>query len=289
MFPTSSCPAVHSLAATNETFAALVALQERVLQIMSDDLSLQPSKHNAPLSLHGLHGQQEHVGDTSEEPVMGALLTSWTGGDGEDSKIRWVSASSVANTTMSFGTTRLMGWVSNQLRCPHYVLEMGLMGPETVQCTLSLSQRSDLVLDLEYLETFYDTAVPGLVSSYNEIYNRCLKRQLPSSGGWMHYQVPQCDMKPVLANSISYTMPAQADDVAEFAACAEDVARLWTHMLKNSSCDEAKPSSIARHQIDAYDARLVDVVLKDPGNAIAERMFGEDNTEKLLNATVGLF
>jgi len=286
MFPTSSSPAVHSLAATNETFAALVALQERVLQIMSDDLSLQPSKHHAPLSLHGQQ-EQGQVGDTSKS-VVGALLTSWTASDDpKDSKVRWVSASSVANTTMSFGTTRLMGWVSNQLRCPHYVLELGLMGPETVQCSLSLYQRSDLVLDLEYLETFYDTAVPGLVSSYNEIYNRCLKRQLPSSGGWMHYQVPQCDMKPVLANSISYTMPAKADDVADFAACAEDVARLWTHMLKNSSCDEAKPSS--RHQIDAYDARLVDVVLKDPGNAIAVRMFGEDNTKQLLNATVGLF
>lgn len=287
MFPTSSSPAVDNLAASNDTFAALIALQERVLQIMSDDLSIQPAEnHVSPLSLSGQDNASGGI------PGVGALLFAWTGPRGAprdaNSKVRWVSASSVANTAMSFGTTRLMGWVSNQLGCPHYVLELGLMGPETVQCTLSLAQRCDIVLDLEYLETFYNTPVPGLVSSYNEVYNRCMKRQLPSSGGWMHYQVPQCDMKPVLANSISYTMAAQADNVEDFAACAEDVARLWTHMVNKSSCGGPESSTNYNlDQVNAYDARLVDVVLNDPGNAIAVKLFGEDNTKKLLHATIG--
>jgi hypothetical protein len=188
---------------------------------------------------------------------------------------------------MGFGTIRMMAWVSSQLRCPHYVLEMGLIGPDSAQGTLSLSQRADLVLDSHYLELFYNTSGFNVAPSFNDVYNRCAGYQAPELGSWRHYQVPQCDMKPVIANSISYSFSADEKNIATFADAAEEIARLWAVFVAGGHGGPPSSDSGEASMLGAYDARYAEAVRADPGNAIAAKLFGEAATQALLGAMIG--
>ncbi len=118
-------------------------------------LNLKPSETHPPLSIHGLDKKEE------AENTVGATIAAW---EWEGSKtVRWVSASALENAPLGFGTTRLMAWVSFYVSaCPHFVMELGALGSATiaqwrVQGTLSFAQKSDLILDLEYLDRYYTT------------------------------------------------------------------------------------------------------------------------------------
>ena len=133
------------------------------------------------------------------------------------------------------------------------------------------------------------------------MYNRCLGFQ--NTLNWHHYQVPQSDMKPVIANSISYTFPAEKESIQAFTDAAADVAQLWTELIlasKEHEDDEQQQDKIEENKktvkwsrerrlstAHEYDVRHENVVRFDPGNMIAERLFGKDATQKMLDMTLG--
>ncbi|KAG7674727.1 hypothetical protein Ndes2526B_g04993 [Nannochloris sp. 'desiccata'] len=297
------CPtsAVASLAEQSKTYAALLACQNTVLGIITEPLNLIPSKIHPPLSIHGA---KKEVNEEELDCTVGATIATWQHANSqeESSTVRWVSASALANAPLGFGTTRLMAWAGAHIVCPHFAIELGVMGTargegERAQGTISFAQRSDLVLDLDYLNKYYNTKGTGISSlSFNDVYNRCLGFQ--STLNWHHYQVPQSDMKPIIANSISYTFPAEKESIQAFTDAAADVAQLWTELVIASEAEkfeeeEAKdPRWSQEHRValvQKYDVRHEQVVRFDPGNMIAEKLFGKLATKQLLDMTVGRF
>lgn len=109
-------------------------------------------------------------------------------------------------------------------------------------------------------------------------------------------------VKPIIANSISYTFPA--DDVGVFHEACVDAAVLWSeHMLLLSRSGSGSGSNDVQEGVwlssgeeegassnsttDKYDERYRQVVLNDPGNQISERLFGVEATKQLLEVMLG--
>jgi hypothetical protein len=288
------CPtsAVATLAEKSKTYAALLACQNTVLDIITqnEQLELIPSEDYPPLNIHGLAKENNKAPDYT----VGATVAAWEPSSPEDpvQLARWVSASALANAPLGFGTTRLMAWASPEILCPHFVLELGVMGSDDggntrAQGTLSFAQRSDLMLDLWYLDTFYNRKGSEVSKySFNDVYNRCLGFQ--KTLNWHHYQVPQADMKPVIANSISYTFPADKESIQAFTDAAADVAQLWTELIIEAKTDEDyQPLDERQEQsLERYDERHEEVVRDDPGNMIAEKLFGKEATKDMIFMTI---
>jgi hypothetical protein len=290
---TCQTSAVTSLAEQSKTYAALLACQNTVLGIITEPLNLIPSERHPPLSIHGTKKENNDYDCTT-----GATVAAWQPAQEESSAVRWVSASALANAPLGFGTTRLMAWSGPHNVCSHFVLELGVMGSahgKRAQGTLSFAQRSDLVLDLSYVDRYYNTQGTGISRvSFNDVYNRCLGFQ--STLNWHHYQVPQADMKPVIANSISYTFPAEKESIQAFTDAAADVAQLWTELViatgaekyvEEEEATNKENSKWSSERAAEYDVRHEQVVRFDPGNMIAEKLFGKEATKKLLDMTVG--
>lgn len=289
MPPTTSSPAVERLAAENDVFGAMMQANNEVLDCIVSRLNLQPA--NLPSFDQPSAGLQ---GQGPLAATVGAETAAWRGRD--STPVRWLSSSALGNTSMDFGTTRLMAWADQSTDQPHYVLEFGQMGQgpgARSQATLTYAQRKDVMLDLEYIEKYYNTGAStsdgtgaeddAMLPSFNEVYNSLMERQ--GTDGWQHYQVPFADMKPVIANSISYTFPATVENVAVFGAAALRLAMLWTENIAHNKGNGLSDEEAAL--VSAYDRRHVQVVHKDPGNAIAVKIFGEEATAQLIADAVG--
>lgn len=89
------------------------------------------------------------------------------------------------------------------------------------------------MLDVDYIERYFNKEVilPSgeRVPSYNQVHNTCAARQVLA--GWRRYQVPQADVKPMFANSISYSFSASAMEVETFGYAALQVAQLWAELV----------------------------------------------------------
>jgi len=292
---------VASLAEQSETYAAFLACQNTVLGIITEPLNLIPSKKHPPLSIHGAKKENN---EEKHDFTTGATVAAWQPSQEESSAVRWVSASALANTPLGFGTTRLMAWSGPHNGCPHFVLELGVPAQGSpdgsrAQGFITFSQRSDLVLDLDYLDRYYNTqSTEGSHVSFNDVYNRCLGFQ--STLHWHHFQVPQAETKPVIALSVSYTFPAEKESIQAFTDAAADAAQLWTELAIATGAEKyeewaqkeenSRWSSERRVDLAAeYDVRHEQMVRFDPANMFAEKLFGKEATKQLVDMTVGRF
>lgn len=293
---TSASPTVRQLAKQNPAYRAALAAQEAVLERAAGQLSLSPVKYpiadeNGVLAVSSPEGPQP-------SPAMGAAVRAVQGG-----RVRWLSASALGSAATNFGATRLTGYADASSNAPHFILEFIVAGSGAearAQGLICLWQRSDIVLDLEYVERYYDrvpawhhaTEQPGPHPSprtWNEIYNDCVARQ---AGTWRHYQAPQAHEKPLIANGIGYTFPAVGGEVEAFGRVALEVVDLWAGFLRELDMEETElvsPGlSPSRREIAAgYDARYVRSVRDDPGNAIAAQALGSDAVNRLVEMTCG--
>lgn len=278
---TSAAPDIQQLANHNACYAAALEVQDKAAASLVSRLGLQPAVHPAA-DARGAFAASA-TAEMGGAAGLSAVVQAHQGGG--DSPVRWLSASALASSAQDFGTTRLMAFLDASTDAPLYSLEFGVFGKTRAQGTLSLAPRADIVLNLPYLARYYTAAGEGARSgprSWNDVYNECAARQ--HIWEWRHYQVPQADMKPVIANSISYTFPATEQDIQAFGEAALEVAALWAGFVQESRHHPGADASV----LAQYDARYVDVVHTDPGNAIARKMLGDEATTALLQMTVGV-
>lgn len=261
---------VAALAAANPAYAAVLATQQAVLSLATDALQLEAVCSSAT-------GPCGAFSAASADGSSGAAIGAVRGG-----AVHWLSASALANRAAGFGTSRLLGFVEGDRDAPHFALEHVLAG-DRLQGIITLWPRQNWVTDLEYTHKYFGTAPPGEGGprSYNDVMNG-LMGEAEKRAGWRHYTSPVAEVKPLLASSISYTFPAQQDNLDAFRAAALEVAQLWVSFLR-------APPAPARDaaQRTALDARYFSAITSDPANGIAVRMFGEDATNKLLKMATG--
>ena len=107
--------------------------------------------------------------------------------------------------------------------------------------------------------------------------------------GWRAYTSQVAEVKPSLAASIAYTLPAQQDSLAAFRGAALEVAQLWVALLLQGDQEGGSSGSPVRNEaaLHAYDARYFSAVTSDPDNGIAVKLFGEAATDTLLKMATG--
>ncbi|KAL4444699.1 hypothetical protein ABPG77_002516 [Micractinium sp. CCAP 211/92] len=270
---------VAALAAANPAYAAVLATQQAVLSLVTDALKLEAV-------CSSVTGPCGAFSAASADGSSGAAIGAARGG-----AVHCLSASALANRAAGFGTSRLLGFVEGDRDVPHFALEHVLAG-DRLQGIITLWPRQNWVTDLEYTHKYFATGEPlhvmsstapaeGGPRSYNDVMNGVMGTA-EKRAGWRHYTSPVAEVKPLLASSISYTFPAQQDDLDAFRAAALEVAQLWVSFLQA----QPTPAKDAA-QRTALDARYFSAITSDPANGIAVRMFGEDATDKLLKMATG--
>jgi hypothetical protein len=185
-------------------------------------------------------------------------------------EIDWMVHSWIANPTASFTNIHLTIWLGPQVRVPHFGLAFGTF-PQ-VWCYLDYVPRADLVVDLDYLDTYYEPL--------NE---ECLDVR----------------GRPGLDRFVSRALHVR-ESLTETAHCFscldDDLAIATTTELAHSRLDrwlqwvdEAPrvPEADQAALRDRDQAVRRNIAERDPANVMGVRYFGEQMTADLVKALWG--
>lgn len=199
-------------------------------------------------------------------------------GDGPTGTIRaysgpevdWMVHSWIANPTASFTNIHLTIWLGPQVRVPHFGLAFGTF-PQ-VWCYLDYLPRADLLVDLDYLDTYYEP----LNDEHLEVRAR-----------------PGLDVFVSRALHVRESLT----DTAHCFSCLDDGQALATaRELAHSRLDRwlqwvdeatAVPEAERPALRDRDEALRRNIAERDPANVMGVRYFGEQMTQDLVRALWG--
>ncbi|KAI3424951.1 hypothetical protein D9Q98_008333 [Chlorella vulgaris] len=260
-------PALQEMDASSPAYAAVRQTQAAVMQVFTDHLLLAPASDGSA----NPGGKLEVA---SDDGSAAAAVQSYSGPG-----VRWLSSSALARPGMGFGGTIMQGFADGSSDVPHFLLEQTLFGGK-VLLSLVLWPRRDWMLDDAYLQRYYGTAPPGCELTYNDLYNRTMAHP-----DWKLYQSPVLVVKPMMSAAFAFTFPPTEENLLLAQEAATGVALLWVSFLKQRQADGTKEQ--ADEGVQLYDARYIQAVAEDPGNVMAARLFGEQNTNAIVKAMHG--
>lgn len=185
-------------------------------------------------------------------------------------EIDWMVHSWIANPKASFTNIHLTIWLGPHVRVPHFGLAFGTF-PQ-VWCYLDFVPRADLVVDLDYLDTYYEPL--------NE---ECLDVR----------------GRPGLDRFVSQALHVR-ESLTETAHCFscldDDLALATTAELAHSRLDRwlqwvdeapVVPENEREALRDRDQAVRRNIAERDPANVMGVRYFGEEMTADLVKALWG--
>jgi len=185
-------------------------------------------------------------------------------------EVDWMVHSWIANPQASFTNIHLTIWLGPQVRVPHFGLAFGTF-PQ-VWCYLDYVPRADLVVDLDYLDTYYEP----LNEEHLDVRSR-----------------------PGLDTFVSRALHVRESltDTAHCWSCLDDEQALATATeLAHSRLDrwlrwvdEAPPVPVEEQAaLRARDETVRrNIAERDPANVMGVRYFGEEMTQDLVRALWG--
>lgn len=168
---------------------------------------------------------------------------------------------------MGFSTMRLTTWLSPQIQVPHLAFEFGTM-PD-VFFYMDYVPRVDLWSDLEYVEQFYEP----INSAYLKLRNDPNFSLFVSKGLYVRqFQSPV---------HLCFTCSDAADSLAAIRTTAHEMCDRWLIWL-----DRAEPVPVeSQAALAERDLRMRRISAeRDPGNAIATKIFGAELADRLVRS-----
>ena len=185
-------------------------------------------------------------------------------------EVDWMVHSWIANPTASFTNIHLTVWLGPQVRVPHFGLAFGTF-PQ-VWCYLDYLPRADLLVDLDYLDTYYEP----LNDEHLEVRAR-----------------PGLD---VFVSRALHVRESLTDTAHVFSCADHDLALPTVTELAHSRLDrwlqwvdEAPEVPVAERGAlrERDEAVRRNIAERDPANVMGVRYFGEQLTSDLVRALWG--
>ncbi len=185
-------------------------------------------------------------------------------------EIDWMVHSWIANPMASFTNLHLTIWLGPQVRVPHFGLAFGTF-PQ-VWCYLDYVPRADLLVDLDYLDTYYEP---------------------------LNEEALDVRGRPGLDRFVSRALHVRESltETSHCWSCLDDEQALATATeLAHSRLDrwldwvDAAPAVLLEEQAalrDRDEAVRRNIAERDPANIMGVRYFGEDLTKDLVKALWG--
>ncbi len=185
-------------------------------------------------------------------------------------KVDWLINSWLGDPQAGFTNMHLTCWLGPDTNVPHLGMAWGTL--PSLWCFIDLLPRADLFVDLEYVDRYYAPA--------NERYMQ-LKSD-PEASAF----VSQDTFTRVGVSMSAYcaVLPNTPERIDLIETLATERLEQWFSYL-----DEAEP--VAESQRAALAARdfamRKNIVERDPANALAERFYGKELTDRLVSALGG--
>ena len=165
------------------------------------------------------------------------------------------------------GTMRLTAWLDPSLEVPHLVMEFGVLPQLFVY--LDYAPRTDLMLDFAALETYYTPLSADVLKVASD------KRFLP-------YVSPSAYVRQFQSSA---ALNFSAAPTLENLGAVQDLAKVhferWLGWVKAAQPTELGARAILRRRDIALRRGSAE---RDPGNALAARLFGPELSSKLIRA-----
>jgi hypothetical protein len=182
-------------------------------------------------------------------------------------EIDWLVYSWLNAPPMRFSTMRLTAWLNSQIRVPHLAFELGTV-PQLF-FYMDYVPRVDLWTDLNYIEQFYES----LHSTYLELRNNPNLALFVSKGLYVRqFQSPA---------HLCFTCPATEESLSLIQTTAQAMSDRWLDWV-----NQAEPVPLddqtALAKRDLQMRRIS--AERDPGNAVATKIFGAELANQLVQA-----
>ena len=183
-------------------------------------------------------------------------------------EIDWFTHTWIGNPKFSFSNMHFSVWLGPHIDVPHFGLAMGTMPDVFFYC--DYVPRADLSVDLDYLDRYY--------APINDLYveTRSDPRfgQFVSKTPYMRHSQSQ--------SSHCYLVKPQL--VQDLRNIAHSMFEQWLKLV-----DAAEPVSAEKrahlYERDLHMRRAI--ADRDPANAMGDRLFGEEMTERLVRGLWG--
>lgn len=208
---------------------------------------------------------ETYSGDDGQGGGPSGTIRAYTGPE-----VDWMVHSWIANPTASFTNLHLTVWLGPQVRVPHFGLAFGTF-PQ-VWCYLDYLPRADLLVDLDYLDTYYEPL--------NE----------------EHLDVRSRDGLDVFVSRALHVRESLTDTAHVFSCADHDLALPLVTELAHARLDRwlqwvdeapevPEPERAALRERDEAVRR--NIAERDPANVMGVRYFGEEMTADLVRALWG--
>lgn len=232
-------------------FDHLQKIQSELYQKLAARCNLHPEPVNHPLQSFC----------SPDRSVTGSLRT-FVG-----TNIDWLVYSFLNAPKMGFSTMRLTTWLSPQIRVPHLAFEFGTM-PD-VFFYMDYVPRVDLWSDLKYVEQFYEP----VNSAYLKLRNDANFSVFVSKGLYVRqFQSPV---------HLCFTCSDSEDSLAAIRTTAHEMCDRWLIWI-----EQAEPVPVeAQAALAERDLRMRRISAeRDPGNAVAAKIFGAELADRLVRS-----
>jgi len=192
-------------------------------------------------------------------------LHAWAGPN-----MDWLINSWLGDPQAGFSNMHLTAWLGPQTNVPHLAMAWGTL--PTLWCFIDLLPRSDLFVDLDYLDRYYEPAN----ASYMTLKADPEAEAFISQDTFTRAGVSQSAFCVVLPNT--------PERIEQIGALATERIDQWFGFL-----DDATPTPDSeRAALAARDlAMRRNIAQRDPANALAERFYGKDLTARLVGSLWG--
>ena len=190
---------------------------------------------------------------------------AWTG-----SNMDWLVNSWIGDPEGGFTNMHLTAWLGPDTNVPHLGMAWGTL--PHLWFFVDLLPRADLWLDLDYVDQYYEPA--------NEAYLELLEQPgvtpFVSKDTYTRVSVSQSAFCVVLP-----TTDENIDLIETMAATRID--QWLSYLAEAPKTDPEKREALATRDL----AMRTNIAERDPANALAERFFGEELTQKLIRNLTG--
>jgi Red chlorophyll catabolite reductase (RCC reductase) len=200
-----------------------------------------------------------------DRSVTGSLLT-FTG-----EELDWMVYSRFNAAQMRFSILRLTLWLNSQIQVPHLAFEFGTK-PDLF-FYIDYIPRVDLWTDLSYTEHYYEP-VNATYLKLRENSNLSLFVSKALYVRQLQSPTPLC-----------FTCPATADSLSLIRQTAHEMCSRWLTWVKQAEPVPGELYSDRQSTLAERDLQMRRVVAeRDPGNALAVKIFGAELADQLIRA-----
>lgn len=192
-------------------------------------------------------------------------LRAWSG-----PQVDWLINSWLGNPAGGFTNMHLTCWLGPDTRVPHLGMAWGTL--PSLWCFVDLLPRADLFCDLDYVDRYYEPANAAFME---------LKAD-PEASAFVSQDT--FTRVGVSQSAFCSVFPTNDANIARICELADLRIDQWFSFL-----DEAEPTPLdEREALARRDlAMRRNIAERDPANALAERFYGADLTERLVGSLWG--